>query len=345
MIQGNAVGLDYHQHSVQVSVLNSAGQELGNRACANQWQAIRDFAAGFGHVARAAIESCAGAADLAEELADHAGWSVDLAHPGYVARMKGSPDKSDYSDAKLLGDLTRVGYLPKVWLAPQTVRELRRLVRYRQQLANEKRAVKLRIGAALREQRIGVGPAGRWTLRWLMWLESEAPLSAQSRWIIGRQLARLRQLTEEIKQVLTRLYEVTQGDAIVARLMAQRGVGEVTAFTLRAEIGRFDRFNSGKQLSRFCGLSPRNASSGQRQADAGLVHAANRSLRAVLIEAAHCLIRFDPHWHAQADAMLRRGKPRSVVVVAAVANRWVRRLYHTMKGIQADAHTKECAIE
>ncbi len=40
---------------------------------------------------------------------------------------------------------------------------------------------------------------------------------------------------------------------------------------LRAEIGRFDRFGSGKQLARFCGLSPRNASSGTRQADAGLV--------------------------------------------------------------------------
>lgn len=337
MIQGNAVGLDYHQHSVQVSVLNGAGRELGNRACPNRWEAIRDFAAGFGPVARAAIESCAGAADLAEELVQHAGWSVDLAHPGYVARMKGSPDKSDYSDARLLGDLTRVGYLPKVWLAPQAVRELRRLVRYRQQLANEKRAVKLRIGAALREQRLGAAPARRWTLRWLMWLESEAPLSEQSRWIIGRQLARLRQLEEEIKQVLARLREVTRDDPMVARLLTQRGVGEVTAFTLRAEIGRFDRFNSGKQLSRFCGLSPRNASSGQRQADAGLIAAANGALRAVLIEAAHCLIRFDPRWHALAQGMLRRGKPRNVVV-AAVANRWVRGLYHAMKGTHADTN-------
>ena len=52
------------------------------------------------------------------------------------------------------------------------------------------------------------------------------------------------------------------------KLLTMSGIGLVTAVTLRAEIGRFDRFRTGKQLARFCGLSPRNASSGQRQASA-----------------------------------------------------------------------------
>ncbi len=50
--------------------------------------------------------------------------------------MKQGPDKTDWGDARLLVDLVRVGYLPKVWLAPENIRELRRLVRYRQQRAN-----------------------------------------------------------------------------------------------------------------------------------------------------------------------------------------------------------------
>ena len=87
---------------------------------------------------QAAIESCCGAADLADELIAQAHWSVELAHPGYVARMKQSPDKTDYSDARMLADLERVGYLPRVWLAPEEVRELRRLVRYRQSLTRER---------------------------------------------------------------------------------------------------------------------------------------------------------------------------------------------------------------
>lgn len=113
--------------------------------------------------------------------------------------------------------------------------------------------------------------------------------------------------------------------------MSLPGVGLVTAVTLRAEIGRFDRFDTGKQLSRFCGVTPRNASSGARQADAGLIAAGNPELRSVLIELAHRLIgRIKGRWADLAHGMLARGKPKNVVA-AAVANRWVRWLHHELR--------------
>ena len=43
-------------------------------------------------------------------------------------------------------------------------------------------------------------------------------------------------------------------------------------------IGRFDRFRGGKQLSSYCGIVPCNASSGKRQADAGLTNRGNEDL-------------------------------------------------------------------
>src|ERR687895_2288104 len=150
------VGLDYHARSVQVCVLDREGKQLANRSSPNDWQAVQRVVgrvSGEGVQVQAAIETCCGAADLADELISRAQWSVDLAHPGYVARMKQSPDKTDFSDARMLADLERVGYLPRVWLAPEDVRELRRLVRYRQTLVQERRTLKLRIGAALREAR------------------------------------------------------------------------------------------------------------------------------------------------------------------------------------------------
>ncbi len=136
------VGLDYHSESVQVCVLTRDGKMLANRSCSNDWRAVATAVrekCGPRTEVQAAIESCCGAADLADELIAQARWSVDLAHPGYVARIKQSPDKTDFSDARLLADLERVGYLPRVWLAPEEVRELRRLVRYRQTLAKERK--------------------------------------------------------------------------------------------------------------------------------------------------------------------------------------------------------------
>jgi transposase len=331
------VGLDYHQDFVQVCVMDGQGQQLGNRECANDWQVVSSYAARFGNRFQAAIESCAGAADLCDELMTRAGWSVDLAHPGFVARMKQNPDKTDFQDAHLLADLERVGYLPRVWLAPQPVRELRQLVRYRQQLVEQRRSTKLRIRAILREQRCSDPPeCNAWTCVWKAWLENKADLSVQGRWVLDKHVQELHRLAKAIQEVEERLAEATADDPEVARLQELRGIGPVTAWTLRAEIGRFDRFRSGKQLSRFCGLSPRNASSGSRQADAGLIRAANPQLRAVLIEAAHRLARYDPKWRALALRLRTAGKPGSVTA-AAVANRWVRWVFHQMQPTAAAA--------
>lgn len=325
------VGLDYHKDSVQVCVLDEQGETHINRKCTNHWQAVADAvnAAGEGQV-HAAIEACGGAANLADELVQKAHWSLDLAHPGYVHRIKQSPDKTDYTDARLLADLVRVGYLPKVWHAPERIRELRQLVHYRQQLANQRRSLKLRIGALLREHRIKAPESmTRWTKSWMAWVAEQAPLPEQSRWIMDEHLAEYEHLKQRIKRAEARLEEASQGDLLIAELRKIYGIGPITAVTIRAEIGRFDRFRTGKQLSRFCGLSPRNASSGQRQADAGLIKAGNPELRRVLTQAAHRLINHDPHWQQVANRLKGRGKP-TPLVVAAVANRWVRSLHHQL---------------
>ena len=330
------VGIDYHQKSVQVCVLDRSGRVLANKSVDNDCGVIAALTARAGHrVRRVALEACNGAADLAEQLIERFGWSVELAHPGYVARMKGSPDKHDLGDAHLLADLTRVGYLPKVWIAPPWVRELRRLVRYRQQQVDQRRNAKLRIGALLRDHRLQVpvkpGMLNAWTQAWHAWLTDEAlkQLPDESAWVIERQLVRIEQLQKEIAITEKRLWSFTGEDQLTLRLLDETGVGPITAWVLRAEVGRFDRFNDGKALSRFCGLSPRNASSSQRQADAGLIKASSNLLRATLIELAHRLTRCTPRWRQLKAKLRAAGKPGSVAA-AAVANRWVRQLYYRM---------------
>jgi transposase len=322
--------LDYHQDSVQVSVLDAQGKQLLNRGCRNDWRQIADAVAPLGQVKRAAIEACCGAADLAEELVAHAGWHLDMAHPQYVARIKQSPDKSDYSDGRLLADLTRVGYLPRVWLAGAYERDLRQLVNHRQSLVDQRRAVKLRVGAVLREHRASSGEKlSRWSRAWVAWAQTAPQLSEQARWIVNDLLEELQHLDKKVLAVDGRLRQTSDGDPLINKLMDEAGIGEVTAWVLRAFVGRFDRFASGKQLGRYCGLSPCNASSGKRQADAGLIKGCNRVLRATLIQAAHRLIRTEQRWIDLARQLRGRGKP-ACVIVAAVANRWIRGLFYRM---------------
>src|SRR5262245_25962574 len=327
------VGLDYSQHAVQVCVLDSQGAVLCNRACPDAASRIDEAVRRFGTARGAALEACTGAADLAQELTDRFGWPMHLAHPGFVSRRKQSPDKTDFSDARVLADLERVGYLPRVWIAPRALRELRTLVRDRQQLVAQRRNLKLAIGALRREHRQRCGQA-RWTTAWRLWVEHQAQLPEQARGVMRQRLRRLEWVGQEVRAVEQRLGQVTQADTTAGWLRTLKAIGPVTAWTVRAEVGRFDRFRSGKQRARFCGLTPCNRSSGDKQADAGLIHAANPELRRVFIEAAWLLTRMQPRWRALAERLKAQGKP-STVVVAAVANRFVRWLDH--EGVRQQA--------
>lgn len=326
------VGLDYHQDSIQVCVLNQQGDVLLNRSASNDCDQLARLVNPLGCVQRVGIEACCGAADLGQELVERLGWNVSLGHPAYIARMKSSPDKSDYSDGQLIADLTRVGYLPRVWLAPAPIRELRQLVQHRQRLVDRARALKLQVGAVLREQRVKIDKdrGSRWSKAWTASVRDNDRLSRQARWIVNDLLDDLVYTRSKVAATEAKLREAAEGDQVIEKLMRQSGIGEVTAWVLRACVGDFSRFKTAKQLARYCGMTPRNASSGKKVADAGLVDACNKLLRATIVQAAHRLIRTIARWRELSQSLQQRGKP-PCVIVAAVGNRWVRTLHHAMK--------------
>ena len=98
------VGLDYHDDSIRVCIVNEEGRMLANRDRCNDAEMVGEFIYNFGAPKAIAIEACCGAADFAAELSRLYGWKVRMAHPGYVKRLKQSPDKSDFDDAELLAD-------------------------------------------------------------------------------------------------------------------------------------------------------------------------------------------------------------------------------------------------
>lgn len=331
------IGLDYHSRSVQVCVVDQKGAVLVNRRCGNSVVEVAGTVRAEWRVGRVAIESCCGAADLADALKREAGWPVELAHPGYVHRMKQNPDKTDYADAKMLAELCRASFLPPVWLAPAWIRELRLLIRLRADLIGRIRTIKTRILAVLRAQRINEPlKPGRWSKGWLTWIRGSEQLSEMAGFVVRTHLEEWESLKARVRDVEAKLDGKLCDDAVVQKLLEQPGVGKITAWTMRALIGEFSRFRTGKQLSRFCAVTPRNSSSGERVADSGLVRAGDPLLKSVLIEAAHRLRRYDPRWGQLAEGMAAKGKATSVIV-AAIANRWMRWLYHRVKEVEVPA--------
>jgi transposase len=321
------VGLDYHDGSIRVCTMDEDGSVLMNRDVPNNPTLVMlAIARTSDQILGVAIEACCGAADFAARLQTLSGWPIKLAHAGAVKCLKKTRDKSDHGDAWHLADLIRVKFLPEVWLADEKTRQLRRLVSHRNALVAERKNVKLRIRALLREERI-VSTGRAWTKPWMEWLRV-CQMREESRWVLDQEIVRLSQLEEAIRRVEQRFAEATQGDAIVEKLLEEDQVGLVTAVGIRAVVGHFDRFRRGKQLSNYCGMTPCNASSGKRQADAGLTNRGNEELRTMLIQLAKRLPRSGGHWR-ELHQRLSRTKPANVVS-AAIANRWLRQLFHKM---------------
>jgi transposase len=323
------VGLDYHSDSIRVCVMTREGEELDNRSVPNSVGYVMEAVQNLAPVVRVegvALEACTGSAEFASRLAEATEWAVRLAHAAAVHRLKQGPDKTDHTDAWHLANLLRVSYLPEVWLADAQTRQLRHLVRYRQSLMADAKDIKLRIRSLLKEDYVSETCRQQaWTKGWLAWLGA-AELPEQSRWIVDAQLDLLKTLEKKIDEADRRMEAITKDDPIVQKLLEQPSVGLVTAMLLRAVVGRFDRFRNGKQLARYCGVTPCNASSGKRMADSGLVEAGHDDLRAALIQLAKRLPRHEPHWR-EFKARLGIRKPANVVS-AAIANRWIRRVYH-----------------
>ncbi|MCC6319895.1 MAG: IS110 family transposase, partial [Phycisphaerales bacterium] len=76
----------------------------------------------------------------------------------------------------------------------------------------------------------------------MAWLTGEeCGLSKDGRSTVQVYLEEMNGLHERIKKVEARLRVRTEGDPVVEKLLLIKGIGEVTAWTMRALIGQFDR--------------------------------------------------------------------------------------------------------
>jgi hypothetical protein len=97
----------------------------------------------------------------------------------------------------------------------------------------------------------------------------------------SERVLRLRQASADaVKLALPEMQEVVQG------LQALRGIAQITAVTIVAELGRISRFQSARRLMGYSGAVPSEDSSGKRSQRGSITKAGNAHLRRIAVEAA-----------------------------------------------------------
>jgi transposase len=109
------------------------------------------------------------------------------------------------------------------------------------------------------------------------------------------------------------------------------GVRELVAFSLGAIIGDIHRFSSPKKLVKYVGLNPAFDSSGENEWTGGIGGHGRSDLRALLIEAAHSILRSNSDLAKWGKKLLaRRGEIK--LAVAAVARKLTVAVWYLLMG-------------
>ena len=87
-----------------------------------------------------------------------------------------------------------------------------------------------------------------------------------------------------------------------------KGMGALSSVVISREICDWQRFKNRRQVSSYTGLCPGEYSSGTKRVTGSVTKHGNGRLRAALVELAWRMVRYQPRYHAGAEATRRPGK-------------------------------------
>jgi len=259
--------------------------------------------------------------------------AVQLVDPkGLKAFVKGKP-KTDARDAKEMLALLQMGRLPKAYLAPPEVQEVRALTRARAYVRRGSTSLRNQLRALLNQHGLEVpardlcGVAGRRQLA-----ESVAQLGPLGQSAAG-QLTPLLLATEQALDVLEgHVREELARQPVAQALMLLPGLGPVMALAVTAELGEIERFEDVAHLWSYAGVAPRAHDSDEYQAERHLPQRCNKRLRHLAVQAAQAAARCRQPSNARRtyQRLCRRGLHHNTAKVAA-ARELLKDIYYCWK--------------
>lgn len=251
---------------------------------------------------RVVMEAC-GSAHYWGRRFQRQGHSVRLL-PARDVRPYVRGNKTDRHDVAGILEANRCGDIAEVPVKTPEQQGIQALHRLREHLKRERTATLNLLRGILREFGVVV-PAGavkvpaavRDALE-----DGDNELPTALRAGLAEQVRRLAQLQADMGAIERRLEAFASRDAAVQRYRKVPGVGLLTATALRAGAGDLSRFRSGRQLSAWLGLTPREHSSGQQRRLGRLTKRGDAYLRTLLIHGARAVLQ-------AARIKQRRGQP------------------------------------
>jgi len=282
-----------------------------------------------------ALEATTGWRFVVEELR-RVGAVVHLAEPAETAGLRGPKKraKNDRADARHLRERLMLGRLPESWIAPDHVLDLRARVRLRHELGEQRSEWQQRIQAVVchhgcpQRRQLMVGDGREWL--------AAQPLPETAREQVTVALAMIDALDRQMRPIEKQLRAYARRQAGCKALMADYGIGELTAVTILAELGDCTRFSASRQAVRYAGLDITVYQSDQRRAPGHISRQGPPALRWALYEAAQVARAREtsPDREYYLQARERVGGNRACL---SVGRKLLKGSYHTLRELGEEA--------
>ena len=287
------LGLDVHAETIAVAIAEPDGEVRSLGTIANRAESIRKLVKKLGPIEQ--LKACYEAGPtgyvLYWQLAE-LGVACEVIAPTLVPMKAGDRVKTDRRDAERLARSFRSGDLTAVWVPDAASEALRDLVRAREAAKQDQLRARHRLSKfLLRTGRRPVLGMKAWTQPYMVWIRQIHFTQVARESTLLDYLHEVEHMAERVKrleQAITEAVKLASPEIqeVVAGLQALRGIAQVSAVTIVAELGEISRFQSARQLMGYSGMVPSEHSSGGRTQRGRITKTGNAHLRRIVGEAA-----------------------------------------------------------
>ena len=242
------VGLDTHRENIHGTALDKDGNVVQAYEFGNNEEELKNFFRNFDPSKTfIALEACnfwRGCYRILKEIS----FSAELADPVKTSQIS-KQKKTDWVDSRILADLIRTNYLPKIFIPTEDILALRDLTRMKIRLTRICVKVQNSIKACLSRNGIAY-EKDIWNRKGIEWLNSLKNEEVDSFLRIYIETDREEKITKKKIEATAILNE----DAV--KLKSIPGVGYFSALMIVSEIGDINRFPDVKSLHAYVGLVP-----------------------------------------------------------------------------------------
>jgi transposase len=321
-------GIDLHSNNSVVTVLDEQDRTVYARRLPNNLDAIVSaLLACTGSVRGVAVESTYNWYWLVDGL-QAAGFTVHLVNTAAVKQYDGLKHSGDFSDARHLARLLRLGILPVGYIYPREERAVRDLLRKRSQLVRQRCTQILSI-ENLMARNLGSRATGNAIKRWEPENIDAMELLDEQKQALKANLAVMKCIDCQVNQLERSILTKVKLREDYQALKTVSGIGEILAVTIALETGDIGRFAGAGNFASYARMVDSRRESNGKKKGVGNVKCGNKYLSWAFIEAAHFAVRYDAtikRWYQKKCA-----GSMSVVAIKAVAHKLARACYHVIK--------------